>query len=101
MVMVAIMNQIEVLKASLSNAPVIWKGEYPYFIHPITDGVPRLDPNVLEAITDLAVDSIKWNNVDLILGIEAMGLPLVAPISLKTKIPMVVARKRQYELEGQ
>ena len=95
------MNQIEVLKASLSNAPVIWKGQYPYFIHPITDGVPRLNPNVLEAITDLAVDSIEWNNVDLILGIEAMGLPLVAPISLKTKIPMVVARKRQYELEGE
>ena len=101
MVMVAIMNQIEILKASLSNAPVIWKGEYPYFIHPITDGVPRLNPNVLEAITDLAVDSIEWNNVDLILGIEAMGLPLVAPVSIKTKIPMVVARKRQYELEGE
>lgn len=101
MVPVAIMNQIEVLKASLANAPIIWKGDYPYFIHPITDGVPRLNPNVLEAITDLAVGLIDWESVDLILGIEAMGLPLVAPVSLKTKIPMVVARKRQYELEGE
>ena len=26
----------------------------PYFIHPITDGVPRLDPEVLKAVTDLS-----------------------------------------------
>ena len=41
------MNQ---LRTSLQNAPVIWKGDYPYFIHPVTDGVPRMDPDVLKAI---------------------------------------------------
>ena len=44
------MNQ---LRTSLQNAPVIWKGDYPYFIHPVTDGVPRMDPDVLKAIVEL------------------------------------------------
>tara|TARA_B100000925_G_scaffold170936_1_gene128723 strand:+ start:1116 stop:1703 length:588 start_codon:yes stop_codon:yes gene_type:complete len=101
MVLVAIMEEIDILKQSLEKAPIIWKGNYPYFIHPITDGVPRLEPNVLEAIIDLSVPLINWDNIDIILGIEAMGLPLMAPLSMRTNIPMVIARKRQYGLEGE
>tara|TARA_B100001287_G_scaffold276713_1_gene288884 strand:- start:1226 stop:1813 length:588 start_codon:yes stop_codon:yes gene_type:complete len=101
MVLVAIMEEIDILKQSLEKAPIIWKGDYPYFIHPITDGVPRLEPNVLEAIIDLSVPLINWDNIDIILGIEAMGLPLMAPLSMRTNIPMVIARKRQYGLEGE
>ena len=101
MVSVTIMEEIDVLKQSLLKAPIIWKGEYPYFIHPITDGVPRLEPNVLDAIIELSFRLINWENIDLILGIEAMGLPLIAPLSMRTNIPMVIARKRQYELEGE
>ena len=95
------MTGIDLLKQSLVNAPIIWKGDYPYFIHPITDGVPRLHPDVLEAIIDLSVDLINWQEIDVILGIEAMGLPLLAPLSMRTGIPMVIARKRQYGLEGE
>ena len=94
-------DALERLRTSLANAPVIWKGDYPYFIHPITDGVPRLEPRVLEAIIELSVPLIDWENIDLILGIEAMGLPLMAPLSMHTNIPMVVARKRQYGLQGE
>ena len=101
MVLVAIMEEIDILKQSLEKAPIIWKGDYPYFIHPITDGVPRLEPNVLEAIIELSVPLINWDNIDVILGIEAMGLPLMAPLSIRTNIPMVIARKRQYGLEGE
>lgn len=101
MAMVTIMSEIDVLKQSLINAPIIWKGDYPYFIHPITDGVPRLEPDVLKAIIELSVPLIDWQSVDMILGIEAMGLPLMAPLSMRTGIPMVIARKRQYGLEGE
>lgn len=100
-VLVTLMEQLETLKQSLSDAPIIWKGDYPYFIHPITDGVPRLSPNVLEAIIDLSCNLINWQDIDVILGIEAMGLPLLAPLSMRTGIPMVIARKRQYGLEGE
>jgi adenine phosphoribosyltransferase len=85
----------------LQSAPVIWKGDYPYFIHPVTDGVPRMDPGVLQAITELVTDRVDWSNVDLLLGIEAMGLPLTAPLSVSTGIPLVIARKRSYGLEGE
>ncbi len=95
------MEQMDILKQSLSNAPVIWKGDYPYFIHPITDGVPRLNPDVLEAVIDLSCGLVDWQDIDVILGIEAMGLPLLAPLSVRTGIPMVIARKRQYGLEGE
>ena len=89
------------LRASLQAAPVIWKGDYPYFIHPITDGVPRMDPEVLKAITKLVVDRVDWNKIDIILGIEAMGLPLTAPLSMATGLPLIIARKRSYGLEGE
>ena len=95
------MREIEILKESLVNAPIIWKGDYPYFIHPITDGVPRLEPEVLKAVIELSVPLIDWGSVDMILGIEAMGLPLMAPLSMRTGIPMVIGRKRQYGLEGE
>ena len=101
MAKVTIMNEIDVLKQSLINAPIIWKGDYPYFIHPITDGVPRLEPDVLKAIIELSIPLIDWQSVDMILGIEAMGLPLMAPLSMRTGIPMVIARKRQYGLKGE
>ena len=94
-------DAMDQLKASLQSAPVIWKGDYPYFIHPVTDGVPRMDPGVLQAITELVTDRVDWSNVDLLLGIEAMGLPLTAPLSVSTGIPLVIARKRSYGLEGE
>ena len=80
---------------------MIWKGDYPYFIHPVTDGVPRMDPEVLRAITELVVERVDWSQVDVLLGIEAMGLPLAAPLSMATGVPLVVARKRSYGLEGE
>jgi adenine phosphoribosyltransferase len=95
------MDALHRLRESLRNAPVIWKGDYPYFIHPITDGVPRLDPLVLKAVTDLCESAIEWDGIDLILGIEAMGLPLTAPLSIRTGIPLIIARKRSYGLEGE
>jgi len=94
-------NALQRLRASLANAPVIWKGDYPYFIHPITDGVPRLDPEVLAAVTELCQQAIEWSTIDLILGIEAMGLPLTAPLSIRTGVPLVVGRKRSYGLKGE
>ena len=89
------------LSASLESAPIVWKDGYPYFVHPVTDGVPRLDGEVLSAIVHLIGERVDWDDVDLILGIEAMGLPLTAPLSVQHDRPLVVARKRAYGLEGE
>ena len=89
------------LKESLLAAPIIWKGDYPYFIHPLTDGVPRLDPLVLTAVVELIENTVDWDSIDLVLGIEAMGLPLTSPLSMRNSRPQVVVRKRSYGLDGE
>ena len=94
-------DSLQRLKDSLLAAPIIWKGDYPYFIHPLTDGVPRLDPSVLTAVVELIETTVDWDSVDLILGIEAMGLPLTSPLSMRNNRPQVVVRKRSYGLEGE
>ena len=90
-----------VLEESLKGAPIIWKGDYPYFIHPISDGIPRMDPEVLKAVSTLIVESTDWEGVDIIVSVEAMGLPLLAAVGEATGIPTVVIRKRSYGMEGE
>ena len=95
------LSPMEVLEESLKGAPIIWKGDYPYFIHPISDGIPRMDPEVLKAVSTLIVESTDWEGVDLIVSVEAMGLPLLAAVGEATGIPTVVIRKRSYGMAGE
>ena len=94
-------NSLSVLQDSLRDSPIIWKGDYPYFIHPISDGIPRMDADVLRATRDLIVEMVDWSKVDLVVSIEAMGLPLLAAVGDATGKPTVVIRKRQYGMEGE
>ena len=94
-------DPLSILHDSLRGSPIIWKGEYPYFIHPISDGIPRMDAKVLRATRDLIVDTVDWTKIDLIVTVEAMGLPLLAAVGDATGLPTVVIRKRSYEMEGE
>ena len=89
------------LEKSVLEAPVVWKGEYPYFVHPLTDGVPRLNSGILNGVANLIYKMVNWDEIDVILGIEAMGLPLSSLLSSKSEKPLVVARKRSYGLENE
>ena len=42
----------ENLKKSLIEAPVVKKGDYDYFVHPVTDGVPLVHPEILEEVAE-------------------------------------------------
>ena len=94
-------DSLSVLQDSLRDSPIIWKGDYPYFIHPISDGIPRMDADVLRATRDLIVEMVDWSKVDLVVSIEAMGPPLLAAVGDATGKPTVVIRKRQYGMEGE
>ena len=94
-------DPLSVLQDSLRDSPIIWKGDYPYFIHPISDGIPRMDADVLRATRDLIDEMVDWSNIDLIVSVEAMGLPLLAAVGDATGKPTVVIRKRQYGMEGE
>ena len=93
--------RVELLKESVANAPVVWKEGYPYFVHPLSDGVPRQSAELLAAARDLISENVDWDCIDIILGIEAMGIPLGAALCLSSGKPLVVGRKRAYGLPGE
>ena len=89
------------LKKSLIECPVVKKGDYHYFVHPISDGVPLVEVELMDSIMDYIVENNDFSNVDKIVGVESMGIPLATALSLKTGIPFVIIRKRSYGLEGE
>lgn len=89
----------ELIKKSFENIPIIKKGDYPYVIHPLTDGVPFIKPDLLEEIVDEMHKHVsKKQPFDRIVTIEAMGIPFAATLSIKIGIPFTIIRKRSYGL---
>ncbi|MCX6678326.1 MAG: hypoxanthine/guanine phosphoribosyltransferase [Methanothrix sp.] len=91
---------LERLKKSLLEAPVFKRGEYNYFIHPITDGVPEVRPELIREVTGHIV-RIADLEVDKIVTVEAMGIPIGIGLSIISDIPLVIIRKRKYGLPGE
>ena len=89
------------LKKSLLDAPIIEKEGYHYFVHPISDGVPMLRPQLLREIVIKIIRKADLEDVDKIVTPAAMGIHISTAVSLMTDIPLVVIRKRQYGLEGE
>jgi len=91
---------LEALKTSLIESPVVKRGEYDYMVHPITDGIPKVEPKVLNEIAD-TMSEIGDFDCDYLITIEALGIPLATALSLKTGKPFNVVRKRMYGLPGE
>lgn len=88
------------LRASLMDCPVVRFGDYEYFVHPITDGIPLGDPRVFEEVVEEIVRIGDWD-CDKIATAEAMGFPLATALSLRVRKPYVFLRKRRYGLPGE
>ncbi len=88
------------LKKSLLEAPVFKRGDYNYFIHPITDGVPEIRPDLIREVVSHIV-RIADLDVDKIVTVEAMGIPRGIALSIITDVPLVIIRKRKYGLPGE
>jgi adenine phosphoribosyltransferase len=89
------------LRQSLLDAPVIEKDGYEYFVHPISDGVPMLEPELLREIVIRIIRKAEIEDVDKIVTPAAMGIHISTAVSLMTDIPLVVIRKREYGLAGE
>jgi len=89
------------LESSLLEAPVVEKDGYHYFVHPISDGVPLLRPELLRELVVRIVRAADLSAVDKIVAPEAMGIHISTAVSLATDIPIVVVRKRGYGLDGE
>lgn len=92
---------LDKLRKSLKDSPVIKRGEYNYFINPITDGIPALDPEVLEEACYAITEAVDFEGVDCIVAIESMGIHIGAVLSTITRVPLNIIRKKQYWLPGE
>ncbi len=78
---------LERLKRSLLEAPIYKRGDYNYFIHPITDGVPEVRPDLIREVVTHIIRTANLD-VDKIVTIEAMGDPhRDRPLPLQPDIP--------------
>lgn len=84
---------LKTLKKSLQQATVVKRGDYSYFQHPLTDGAPAIDPDLLR---DICIHIIQTTSldVDLILTMEAMGIHIATMLSALTNIPFNIIRKK-------
>ncbi len=89
------------LRASLAECPVVKFGDYNYFVHPITDGIPLGRPEVLDEVLGELAARGEWARCDKIVTAESMGFPLASGLSLRVHKPYVFIRKRQYGLPGE
>ncbi len=88
---------LEALKASLAGSAIVKRGDYDYMVHPITDGIPRVEPKLLDEVTNAMMEICAFD-CDYIMTIEALGIPLVTALSMKTGKPFNVVRKKMYGL---
>ena len=90
---------LDILKKSFENIPIVKKGDYNYVIHPLTDGIPSIKPDLLqEVVIELQKRISKKQPFDKIVTMEAMGIPYATALSMKTGIPFTIIRKRSYSL---
>lgn len=85
------------LRESLERAAVVELKGYSYFVHPLADGIPALDPALLDEIVAETI-AVADLDVDRIVTVEAMGIPFATALSLATRLPLTVVRKRRYGL---
>ena len=91
---------MERLRESLHEVPIIDKGGYYYLVHPISNGVPMLEPELLREVV-VGVIRRADLDVDKIVAPEAMGIHIATALTLQTDVPLVVVRKREYGLDGE
>jgi len=86
---------LELLKEQLRKAKIIKKGDYRYILNSITEQEPALEPSILDDCADKLLEKLNYKNATKILTAETMGVPISTIISLKTKIPLIIATKRK------
>lgn len=92
---------MDLLTDSLREAPVVQRGDYEYFVHPVSDGIPLVEPALLREIAGAIAEAVDVTAADKILTAEAMGIHIATAVSLETDVPFVIARKRSYGFDGE
>ncbi|MGQ9788651.1 MAG: hypoxanthine/guanine phosphoribosyltransferase [Candidatus Hadarchaeaceae archaeon] len=94
------MTKLLLLKEALENAMVIKMGKYEYFVNPTQGVLPPLKPELLKEIAQRIVELADFE-VDKIVTIEAMGIHVSALVATMTNLPIIIARKKKFNLPGE
>ncbi len=94
------MDALDALRRSLLTSQVIRIGQYHYFVHPISDGIPAIDPALLEGLANEMASRVD-GTCDRLLTVEALGIPVATALSLRMGKPMTIVRKKKYGLPGE
>src|SRR5919197_713805 len=69
---------LERLRASLAECPIVRFGDYEYFVHPITDGLPLGRPEVLDEVLGELARLGDWSRCDAIVkALRVIGAEVV------------------------
>lgn len=95
-------HNLELLIGSFRDIPIVRIGEYNYFVHPLSDGIPEIRPDLLRAASVSVMDLLpEPDDYDLLLTVESMGIPITTAVSAMALKPFSIVRKRRYGLEGE
>ncbi len=94
------MEALDRLRRSLELSPIIKLGDYDYFVHPMADGVPAMEPALLEGVARLIAAMIPPDR-NRLLTVEALGIPIATAVALRVGKPLTIVRKRRYGLRGE
>jgi len=95
------MDGLDRLRATLRDAPVVDMGDYDYVVTPVTDGIPPVEPELLQEVVTTIAEVADVEAADKIVAPEAMGIHHATALSMETGTPFVVVRKRSYGLPGE
>ena len=79
---------------------LVMRGDYPYLINPICDGIPLLTKELMDEVVDNLTEMIDVD-FDYVIAPEAMGIHIATAYMLRTGKPFMVIRKREYGLPGE
>lgn len=83
----------------LEQSRIIKHGTEPqYFLNGLCDGIPYINPTVLKELSDYIASIIPSQDIDRIVCVEAMGIPIATVLSCHLNIPLTIIRKKRYNL---
>ncbi|WP_435319119.1 adenine phosphoribosyltransferase [Haloarchaeobius sp. TZWSO28] len=92
---------MDALRRSVHEAPLIEDDGYHYLVHPISNGIPTLDPHLMREVVNGICRVADLADVDVIVTPVTMGVHVATAVSLVADIPLVVIRNREYGFDDE
>jgi len=89
------------LRQSVHDAPVVERDGSRYLVHPVSNGIPTLDPRLMREVVTGLVQLVDFEDADVIVTPVTMGVHVATALSLVTDVPLVVIRNREYGFDGE